>query len=554
MTTSRGEKLDLDRIIRDGENQTVEFKSWIKVNSMKERINLAVDELIAFANSDGGTVYFGIEDTGEITGCDGAYNIQNIIEAIYDKSRPPLFVVPEEYEYDGKKIIALSVKNDGLLHYTADGRCLKRLGKNSKPYYPADGTIYSVNQNTDYSYMVIAESSVADIDHIEVQKLKSRYEIRNQGSSISEIDNIGFLSDLELIRKIDDEIKLTIAGLLFVGKEKSIAKLLPQAEVIYLHYGEDNSEEYDSRIDMRQPIITMLDRLTAIIENENKIQNVQIGLFRLEVVDFAMNVFQEALLNALAHRDYSKTGSIYVRHYPDRIVIDNPGRFPDGITIDNIITHPSVPRNKCIAETLQRLKYVQRTGQGVDIIFKGMLSMGKPFPRYIEYEDAISLTLNSATENLAFVKFVTDEQEKQQIIFSLSELMIMRHLTDSKRVTLSTIQDMTQTTEDVARKNCSRLVKLGLIEVVGKSYMLTARVYEAVKADVDYTRDRVIRYIKAKEMIVEYIHTNGSITNSKIQELCGFSKQQARSTIDKLKAESIIEMNGTGRKTYYILK
>lgn len=546
--------MDLRKRIQNGENQTVEFKSWIKTNSMKERINLAVEELIAFANADGGTIYFGIEDDGEVTGCSGPYDIQNIIEAIYDKTRPPLFVSPEEFEYEGKKIISLSVKSDGLIHYTADGRCKKRLGMNSKPYYPIDNNTYSLNHNSDYSYMVIAESSVADIDHIEVQKLKSRYEIRNQESGISELDNIGFLSDLELIRKIDNEIKLTIAGLLFVGKEKSIIKYLPQAEVIYLHYGQEDSEEYDSRIDMRQPIISMLDRLTAVIENENKIQNIQVGLFRLEVADFAMNVFQEALLNALAHRDYSRMGSIYVRHYPDRIVIDNPGRFPDGITIDNIITHPSVPRNKCIAETLQRLKYVQRTGQGVDIIFKGMLSMGKPFPRYTEYDDAISLTLNSASDNLAFVKFVTDEQEKKQIIFSLSELMIMRYLTDRKRVTISGIQDITQTTEDVARKSCSRLVKFGLIEVVGKSYMLTARAYEAVKSDVDYTRDRVIRYIKAKDMIIEYIHTNGAITNSKIQELCGFSKQQARSTIDKLKAESIIEMIGTGKSTYYILK
>ena len=71
-----------------------------------------------------------------------------------------------------------------------------------------------------------------------------------------------------------------------------------------------------------------------------------------------------------------------MKQYPDRIVIENPGGFLDGITENNIITHPSVPRNKLIAETLQNLKYVQRTGQGVDIMFKDMVSMGKPYPRY----------------------------------------------------------------------------------------------------------------------------------------------------------------------------
>ena len=89
----------------------------------------------------------------------------------------------------------------------------------------------------------------------------------------------------------------------------------------------------------------------------------------------------------------------------DRIVIENPGGFLDGITENNIITHPSVPRNKLIAETLQNLKYVQRTGQGVDIMFKDMVSMGKPYPRYKSFNDAVSLTIFNAIDNTGFVKF-----------------------------------------------------------------------------------------------------------------------------------------------------
>ena len=60
--------------------------------------------------------------------------------------------------------------------------------------------------------------------------------------------------------------------------------------------------------------------------------NVQVGFFRLEIVDFTLKVFQEALLNALAHRDYQNQGSVYVKHYPDKVVIENPGGFPEGIT------------------------------------------------------------------------------------------------------------------------------------------------------------------------------------------------------------------------------
>lgn len=76
---------DFVEILKIGESINTEFKSWNKVSDMKKRINLAVDELIAFANNKGGTLYFGVEDNGEVTGCDGNYDLQNIIESIYEK-------------------------------------------------------------------------------------------------------------------------------------------------------------------------------------------------------------------------------------------------------------------------------------------------------------------------------------------------------------------------------------------------------------------------------------------------------------------------------------
>ena len=545
----------LKKIIEQGETATVEFKSWAKAASMRERINLVVPELIAFANYKGGTVYLGIEDDGTVTGCSGKYDIQNICESIYDKTRPPMFTDIEEIEYAGKKIIAVSVASDGKTYATTDGRCLKRLGKNSKPYYPDEMShIYSTSQTPDFSSQIVAESSVDDINLMVVYNLKEKLKLRDASSTLPELDDMAFLRDLGLTAEDNGQTKLTIAGLLFVGKDASIQRLLPQAEVIYLHYDRENLEEYNARLDMKQPIITVLDRLTEKVQNDNKIQNVQIGLFRLEIADFSEKVFQEALLNALSHRDYQQLGAVYVKHYPDKIVIENPGGFLDGITEKNIITHPSVPRNKLIAETLQRLKYVQRTGQGVDIIFREMVTMGKPYPVYRVFNDAVQLTISSATEDINFVKFIVNEQDQKQIFLSLAELMILRYVTENKKIKISKAQELTQVSEDEVRKSFVNLIKYGLIELSGKDYMLTARVYEAVKSQVEYTRDKVVQYIKAREMILEYLRMNKSIKNSVIRELCGFSKQQARTTIDKMIAENLIERIGAGSATEYILK
>ena len=542
---------EFEQILSKGENLTVEFKSWVHAKDMKERISLAVDELVAFANAKGGTVYLGVEDDGTVTGCTD-YDTQKIMESIYDRTRPALFTDVEVIRYGEKDVLAIKVDQDGTTYATSDGRCLKRLGRNSKPYYPDEmSNKYTSVQSPDFSGQILSDSTVEDINVIEIYHLKEKLKMRDPQSSLPELEDMSFLRDLGLIKEDTGIDRLTVAGLLFVGKEASINRLLPQAEVIYLHYSESNMEEYDSRLNLKQPIISVIDRLTEKIQNTNKIVNVQVGLFRLEVEDFSEKVFQEALLNALSHRDYLNMGAVYVKHYPDRIVIENPGTFPEGITEKNIITHPSTPRNKLIAETLQRLKYVQRTGQGVDIIFREMVSSGKPYPQYHVYNEAVALTIFSAIDDENFVKFIASEQDKMQKMLPLSELMILRYLTDHKRIMLSEAQDLTQLPAAEARKSCNDLVKSGLIELSGKEYMLTAKVYEAIKSDVEYVQDTVIRYVKAKSLIGEYLKSAEFITNEKIRELCGFTRQQARTTLDKMQSEGILRLEGKGRAARY---
>lgn len=546
---------DFAEILKIGESINTEFKSWNKVSDMKKRINLAVDELIAFANNKGGTLYFGVEDNGEVTGCDGNYDLQNIIESIYEKTRPSIFVDPEEIEYNGKKVIALTVVSDGITHATTDGRCLKRLGKNSKPFYPDEmSNRYSEIQSSDFSGRILSDSTEDDINKLEVYKLKEKLKARNPESTLADMDDIAFLRDLALVKSDSGNIKLTVAGLLFVGKEQAINRLLPQAEVIYLHYSESNLEEYDARLDMKAPIISVIDRLSEKIQDSNRIVNVQVGLFRLEIVDFPEKVFQEALLNALSHRDYQSQGAVYVKHYPDRIVIENPGAFLDGITENNIITHPSVPRNKLIAETLQHLKYVQRTGQGVDIIFREMISSGKPFPEYKSYNDAVSLTIYSAIDDIDFVKFIANEENGLSRSFSLSELMILRYLKDNRKITMSEAESLIQEARDQAQNACNNLKRYGLIELSGNEYMLTAKIYDELKNSVDYTKDKAIQYIKAREMILEYIRDRGFINNELVRELCGFSRKQAIIVLGRMRKENLIELPKRGRYAKYTLK
>ncbi|QIH75024.1 hypothetical protein GTN31_01525 [Macrococcoides canis] len=82
--------MNILEIIRNGEINTVEFKSWKKSSNFKELIDLLVKEAVGFANTKGGIIIVGVEDNGDITGCEN-FDTQNIIESIYDKTIPKLF-------------------------------------------------------------------------------------------------------------------------------------------------------------------------------------------------------------------------------------------------------------------------------------------------------------------------------------------------------------------------------------------------------------------------------------------------------------------------------
>lgn len=542
---------ELYDLISHGETTRVEFKSWVKCHDNTKRRNLAAKSAVALANAQGGTFLFGVEDDGTVTGCPKG-DAQTLMESVYDMTRPNLFTEVEAVETEHGIVLVMTVEKSPVPVATSAGTYYKRLGKTSKPFYP--NNIYSKADVQDLSAKIVDGASYGDIDLLEVYKLKEKLRVRDQNSLLPDSEDKTFLENLELIRIEENEIRLTVAGLLFVGKEQAIRRHLPQAEIIYLHYSDISQQEYDNRLDLQKPLITVLDTLTERIQTLNHLTNVQVGLFRMEVYDFTEKVFQEALLNAMTHRSYEQMGAIYVKHYPNRIEIESPGSFPDEITVDNIITHPSVPRNKLIAMTLQRLRYVQRSGQGVDIMYQSMLLDGKPYPKYTVYSDSIRLTLHSTMENENFIRFVVEEQDKNQKGFELPKLMLLRHLTEHKRIAISEAAELIQSDKDTAGVELEGLRSLNLVEPSGRDYMLTARAYEGMKKDVAYVQDKTISQIRAKSHILDYLALWDTIDRSKVQELCGFSKDQASYMLKKLVANGVLERFGNGKATKYRLK
>ena len=140
---------------------------------------------------------------------------------------PNLFTRAKVVELQGKDVIVITVDKSNRLCGISSGEYYKRLGKNSKPYTP-DRMEETFDEENDYSSRVINQSCVDDINLLEVYKLKEKLKTRDLQSTLVDLDDISFLKDLSLLVETEEGLKINVAGLLFVGKETSIQRFLPQ--------------------------------------------------------------------------------------------------------------------------------------------------------------------------------------------------------------------------------------------------------------------------------------------------------------------------------------
>ena len=114
----------------------------------------------------------------------------------------------------------------------------------------------------------------------------------------------------------------------------------------------------------------------------NSEKEFQVGMFRLPVPDYALEGFREAVNNAILHRDYTRLDHVYVQWHPDHILMANPGGFPEGVTLDNLLVHEPSRATSSWPKRSSDIGLIEQTGRGIDKIFYGQLRYGRPIPDY----------------------------------------------------------------------------------------------------------------------------------------------------------------------------
>ena len=538
------------------ESETLDFKEWI--SDRKKLYKKLIEYAVCFANQKGGTLVLGVRDRARgrekaITGCTG-YNIDEIKTNIYEATDPKILVDIEEVFIDGigVTILLIHIPQGIGIHTTTGGTSKIRIGKDCKPLTGSMRQKRLVELGfMDLTAEIIEGLSYDDLDKVEIQRLKNILRARKPESSLLKLSDRDLLKQIGIIKNGYP----TIAGLLLVGKEEDIEKYVHFHEVTYLHMANDIN--YDKRIDGKNGILCLLEDIYRNIEHYNKITTVKIGLFHFEIKDFPEDTYREAILNAILHRDYTSLGSVFIKHYDDRIEISNPGGFIGGITPENILRQDSKPRNRYLAEVLRKIGLVEKAGMGVKRMFYTQLASGKELPSYFSAEHFVKVIIKDGTIDEPFVKFVK-ESEKQGKWVRFDELLILSVLRRQRELSLKEAASILQLDVLRTREILMKMIKRGFLEKSGVKkgliYRLSSNIYKQLGESVSYIREKGIDEVRYPELILEYVKNYGSITNRQVRELLGVDKYKASRVLKKLIHSGKLKRIGRGKKdARYIL-
>lgn len=301
---------------------------------------------------------------------------------------------------------------------------------------------------------------------------------------------------------------------------------------------------HDFRKNWRQSFLTIIDEIWRELENRNIRTPFQQGFIQREVFAFDERSIREAVLNAVTHRDYAIAGQvIFITASPDGFLIESPGGFLPGITPENAI-YSRAWRNQRLAEVFEKAGLIERSGQGLDLIFEQSIRSGKGLPDLSKSSNnSVKLLIPALLKDPAFILFIEKVTNERQISFSFEEMLELESIRVSGIVSRV----------EYAKK----FLDLGIIEKHGRTkdtrYMLLHAFYAHEGKRGVHTKLAGLKRDKSKELILEHIRKNGK---GRMEEFCQafpeLSYFAVQNIVHDLKESGLINFIGPKRTGYWV--
>ena len=538
------------------ETLTVEFKSDRK----RLPDNDLIDAVVAFANTEGGELYVGIEDDGEITGLHPLHkDAVQLAAFIANRTMPPVSVTVESFD----NYVRVSVPRMRSIVSSSDGKTQRRRIKpdgtpENVPMYPHEfASRLSALRLLDYSAQIVPDADYSDLDDVERERLRGIIRSYHGEQSLLELDNEELDKALRLATEDNGRLVPTFCGMLLIGKRESLIRCVPTAEAAFQVM---NGTSLSVNESFTLPILAAFEKIKNFFDARNSEEEIDEGLFRISVFDYDKRAFREALVNAFCHRDYTVMGFVRVMLDDDGLTISNPGGFIEGVTLENLLTVEPHGRNTALADALKRIGLAERTGRGIDRIFEGSLLYGKALPDYSESNSVtVKLFIPKSLPDKAFTRLISEEQARNGNPLPLNTLLVLNELKRSRRASIAELSAAIHVSETKVKHTVERLTESGLIEAVGtgrgRHYTLSAKVYQQTDDVSGYVRQKGIDSVRYPEMILQYAKSNGGkVTRAETVELLRVSPPQAYRLLKKLEDTGKLLGIGHGKGAYYKIR
>lgn len=497
----------------------------------------------ALSNCGGGRLVFGITDKRprQVVGSEAFDQPERTRMGLIDKLK--VMVDFQLYNHDGKRVLVFDVASRPLgLPVQVDGVAWWYEGDSLIPM-PEDvrRRIYE-ESGVDFSSKVCVPARIDDLDIAAVEEFRNRWIEKSGNKRLASLSVEQLLRDCEAIT---DE-GVTYAALILFGKRESLGKYLPQAEIIFEYRSSVAAGPANQREEFRTGFFACYNRLWELINLRNDKQHYQEGFFVYDILTFNERVVREAILNAVSHRNYQLGGSVFIRQYQDRLLVESPGGFPHGISLDNILNR-QLPRNRRIAEILSLCGLVERSGQGMNLIYELSIKEAKQLPDFTGTDDNfVSLTLNGLIIDTNMLSIINRIGNERLETLSTGDFLVINALYHEMAI------------EESLRPYLKRLTDLGIVEHVSRNkYVLARSLYVAAGKSGVHTRKVGLDRDTNKELILMHIRKNGTQGTpfKELQQvLPGHSRGQIQVLLRELRNENRVycEGNTSAAKWFYV--
>lgn len=440
------------KILAEGETQDVEFKESFPGTEETAKL------ICGFANVDGGIIAIGVKNNGRVAGITGnADELQKKMAVISQNIKTPPILKMKVLEIDGKKVLFVIVPkaSDSNFH-TYDGAIYVRIGSTTQRLQDAPAMLdYLRNRSILCFDEQVSEAKLGDVDENKVGRF---LKLQSRDDYLLTHSVKDFLLNLKLA-KDNGELKIKNAAVLFFAKNTQ--HFVPQAEIKLVKFsGVEPVDILTHKLaqgDVVDQIETALEFLKQNLPKQFKL--LPSSPRSEDIYEYPLFVLREAIINAVAHRDYFSKAGVQINIYDDRLEMINPGSLPAGLPQEKFGRF-SVPRNPNVYKLLRDLRYVEGYGTGIPRMRNEMRKAGLKDPIFEFSGNFFSVTFMNAKSTLKPIEGYNDLSERQK--------RVLAYLRQNQAIKSETCATLNNVSLQTAINDIRELIRFGFIKRIGR--------------------------------------------------------------------------------------